>query len=113
MEKELELKGLDQFCGTEKYVNVLGANVTDGVGYIMKSGYSWFVTDFLAVRKTGKMVGQPFLAIKLELNGTKAKMAVTDGNEKVLYEQKYGYTDAKRSFTLYFVDNVLMLSGEY
>lgn len=111
--KELELEQLEQYRGTEKYIGVLGANVTDGVAYVMESGYSWFVTDFLAVRKTGKMLGQEFLAVKLVVDGSKAKMVVTDGNEKVLYTQKYDYTDAKRNITLYFTDNVLLLEGEY
>ena len=52
MDKDLELKELNQFHGTERYTNVLGANVTDGVVYIMKCGYSWFVTDMLVIVKS-------------------------------------------------------------
>lgn len=40
-------------------------------------------------------------------------MEITDGNDNVLYRQNYDYTDAKRDLTLFYADNVLMLSGEY
>ena len=111
---DLELKGLGQFIGTTRYFNVLGYNVTDGVYYIMENGYSWFVTDFLAVvRFNQKLRNEGFLSIYLKLDGNKAKMEVTDGNRNILYTQKYQWTDVKRELNLYFTNNVLMLSNEY
>ena len=117
-EKDIELKQLEGFTGTEKYYVVLGANVTDGIHYIMDNGYAWLVTDMLSVIKFGideypKLKGQHFLAIKLKVTGKEAKATIDDGNENVLYTQEYKWTDAKKDLVLYFIDNVLMLSSEY
>ena len=110
---DLNLSDLGAYHGTENYVNVFGVNVTDGIGYIMNNGYSWFVTDSIVILKTIK--NQEFLSVKLQvdLENHKGKMIITDGNNKVLYTQNYDYTDAKRNLTLFFCNNVLMLSGEY
>jgi len=109
-----ELKDLGSYTGTENYYKMMGALVTDGVKYIMDNGYSWFVTDALAVIKT-KFKNEEFLTIKLQVNKEKqtATMLITDGNNNVLYKQDYKYTDAKVNLTLFFTDNVLLLSSEY
>ena len=112
MENDLELKELGQYTGTEKYLNIMGINVTDGIGYIMENGYSWFVTDCIAVIKT-KLNKKGFLSIKLKLNKDKVDMIITDGNEKILYKQHYEYTDAKKELMLFYTDGVLMLDKEY
>ena len=110
---DLELKGMGQFIGTEQYHSgFLGVNLTDGVAYISENGYSWFVTDVIAVIKT-KLINYEFLVINLKLDGKKAKMIISDGNDKVLYTQNYDFTDAKREIHLYFQNNVMMLSSEY
>ena len=111
---DLGLKDLGEYFGTEQYHNVMGTNVTDGVIYIMQNGYSWFVTDFLAVAKFNEKVKvEEFISVKLKIDGDKAKMVVTDGNDVILYEQKYVWTNAKVELTLFFTDKVLLLSGEY
>ena len=113
---DLTLKDLDQYSGTEQYHAVMGANVTDGVAYIMKNGYSWYVTDFLAIaRSDKKLKGQEFLAVELKANvgNGKPEMVVTDGNMNVLYTQKYSFTSAKRNPKMFYKDGVLMLAGEY
>ena len=120
-ETDLELKGLGSFIGTQNYYAVLGANVTDGVKYIMDNGYSWFVTDAIAVikfrDKFPKLRNQPFLSVKLVLLGDVARweadLIIEDGNYNQLYKQHYDFTDAKRELTLFYTDNVLMLSNEY
>lgn len=116
--EDLELANLGQYHGTQGYANVMGANVTDGICYVMQNGYSWLVTDFIIVaRMKPKLKAQPFLTIDLKIDGKcktlRAKMVVTDGNNNVLYEQKYGWTSAKKEFRMFFTDNVLMLSREY
>lgn len=115
MVDDLFLKELNYYTGSECYHNVLNTNVTDGVAYVMKNGYSWFVTDALAVIKCDEKVKtEEFLAIKLKLLGeTQAVMEISDGNNKVLYLQNYNYTTAKKELTLYFTNKVLLLSGEY
>jgi hypothetical protein len=119
LKQDLELKSLDNYYGSEHYYNVLGFNVTDGINYIMQNGYSWFVTDSLAVVMSESkvlkyLIDENFLTIKLLLkDNKKAVMIITDGNDNILYTQKYEYTDAKRELTLYFIDNVLLLNSEY
>jgi hypothetical protein len=120
-EPDLELKSLSQFYGTQQYYNVFGVKVTEGVKYIMDNGYSWFVTDFIAVikfrEKFPKLRNQPFLSVKLKLCGDVARwegdLIIEDGNYNELYRQHYDFTDAKRELTLFFTDNVLMLNSEY
>lgn len=118
---DLELKALGGFIGTQQYYREMGTLYTDGVKYIMENGYSWLVTDALAVIKfSRKLRAEPFLVVKLivDLETSEACLTIDDGGKgepaKVLYRQKYGYTDAKRKeVNLYFVDNVLMLASEY
>jgi len=114
-ETDLGLKGLGSFIGTQNYYAALGANVTDGVKYIMDNGYAWLVTDSLAVIKCrADLREQPFLVVRLTRTGDQeADLTIDDGNENVLYTQHYDYTDARRDVKLYFADNVLMLSNEY
>ncbi len=110
---DLELRDLDQFSGTQQYFKCwLGALATDGVNYIMGNGYSWLVTDALSVIKL-ELKDEPFLVVKLKVKDNKAVMTIEDGNGKVFHTQDYDYTSAKKDLTLYFVENVLMLSGEY
>ena len=112
-EKDLDLKEIGHFTGTEGYTNVLGLNATDGVVYIMKCGYSWFVTDMTIIIKS-KFKDAEFLSVKLKVNeDNTAKATIDDGNGLILYTQDYKYTDAHKDLTLFCCDNVLMLSGEY
>jgi len=115
---DLELKQLNQFYGTQQYFNCLGALVTEGVKYIMDNGYSWFITDALAVikfrNKFPKLRNQPFLSVKLKLPAkNEADLIIEDGDYNKLYKQHYDFTDAKKELTLFYTDNVLMLNSEY
>jgi len=110
-ETDLYLKDMGYYTGSEKYYNVMGIYVTDGIKYIMDNGYSWFVTDAIAVIRA-KLKKEDFLAIKLTVKNYDAMMEITDGNGHVFYRQSYE-SDAKRNLTLFYADNVLMLSGEY
>ena len=111
---DLELKELEHFIGTENYFNVLGANVTDGVKYVMDNGYSWFITDSLvSIKMLPQLREQEFLCIDLKIKGGEAEVIISDGNKRVLYKQRYEITDGKRDLKLFFADGVLMLSREY
>jgi len=114
MKDDLELKDLDSYIGSEHYYKVLTALVTDGVNYIMKNGYSWFVTDALIIIKT-ILKNEEFMTVDLKLNERKktAYMIITNGNKRLLYKKHYFYTSAKRDLKLFYENNVLMLSGEY
>jgi len=125
MEKQpdLELKALNQFYGTQQYYRYMGVLLTDGIRYIMENGYSWFVTDAIAVivahpKIRRHLQKEDFLTIKLKLNKDKdgyttADMIMEDGNHNRLYRQHYDITDAKRELKLFYTGNVLMLSSEY
>ncbi len=112
---DLDLKDLDNFTGTEGYTNLWNFNLTDGIAYVMKNGYSWFITDMLAVVRTKEEIkNEDFLSITLVINKDKTAIAkITDGNAKVLYKQEYKWTNGKKNLNLYLTNNVLMLSQEY
>jgi len=114
---DLELKKLDQFYGTLNYYDLglyQGILVTDGIKYVMENGYSWFVTDALAVIAY-KFRNEDFLSIKLKLDKEKAECdhVIEDGNHKELHRQHYGFTDAKRELTLWYANGVLYLPSEH
>ena len=113
--EDLELSDIDQYYGTSGYHNVMNTNVTDGIKYIMDNGYSWFVTDaIISIRMTPRLKKAEFLVVKLIVKpDNEAVTEISDGNDKVLYTQKYGYTNAKQDVTLYYITKVLLLTGEY
>jgi len=114
MTEDTQLKEIGYYTGTMQYHNVMGFNVTDGIGYVMENGYSWFITDVLAIIKTDATIrNEEFLSVKLKLDGDKGQMIIDDGNGNVLYKQDYEYTDAKKELKLFFTNGVLMLAGEY
>jgi hypothetical protein len=117
---DLELRDLEAFYATQNYYKYMGVLLTDGIKYIAENGYSWFVTDAVAVivahpKIRRYLARDNFLTIRLKLNKKEnsAQMVFEDGNYKKLYVQKYKITDAKRELTLFFCDNVLMLASEY
>ena len=121
MEKQpdLELKGLNGFIGTQNYYQYMGVLFTDGVKYIMENGYSWFVTDAIAIIIANQTIrrhlqNDDFLTVELKLTAeNEADMIITDGNDTQLYKQHYDFTDAKKDLKLFYTGNVLMLSSEY
>jgi hypothetical protein len=116
MADDLELEKLDNYTGTEHYYSVLGSKITDGVKYIMDNGYSWLVTDTIAVITSDeKLMKEDFLSIKFEL-GKKPEtgtLSITDGNDTVFYKQNYTFTTAKRNIKMFFQNNTLCLMSEY
>ena len=113
MSDDLELKELPYFTGTSGYQNYFGVNLTDGVLYVMNNGYHWFVSDMVVILAM-RLRSEPFCSVKLKLGDNSSAVAsIEDGNGKVLHEQSYSYTDAKRELTLFYTDGVLMLSSEY
>jgi len=116
MEEDKTLKYLEQYHGTQQYHRLFMGNInaTDGIKYIVDNGYHWFASD-VSVILMMKLRSEEFVAITLVVNeDKKAVVTYTNGNEKVLYTQKYNYTDAKvDKISLYFTNGVMMLSGEY
>jgi hypothetical protein len=115
---DLNLKDIDGFSGTMQYYRVMGVSVTDGIHYIMENGYSWLVTDAIAVFKTCKEVmTEEFVSVELNVgkDGAPAVVVYTDGNDRMLYEQSYQWTDAKVNVRLWYdrASNVICLPSEY
>ncbi len=110
--QDINLSELNQFSGTEGYTKVMGVLATDGVRYIMENGYAWLVTDAAAIL-TQNLKDEIFVAIRLKVNDGSAVVDYTDGNDKVLFQQKYPYSDAKKDLILYYTDDVIMLASEY
>jgi len=118
MTDDLYLKDLNQYyCTTNHYIHPLfrAIKYTDGIQYLIQNGYSWFITDAMAVLVAGprRVRQEPFLVIKLKLkdDGT-AQMVMDDGNGKIPYRQNYAHTDAKRELKVYYENGVLMLPSE-
>ena len=119
-EKDLELKDMEQFHGTHQYWHLgplyPSVYITDGIKYIMDSGYSWLVTDSMAVITLWpKVKREEFVVVDLKLlDNSEADMVITDGNEKELYRQHYTYTDARKEVRFYYMkaDSVACLPSE-
>jgi hypothetical protein len=114
--EDLMLGDLNNFAGgSDRVYNIGPCNITDGVKYIMNNGYGWMVTDAAATLKMhGKVKDEPFVVVKLspqEDGG--AIVTYGDGNGKILYRQKYEWSDAKREVKLYYSAGTLMLPVEY
>jgi hypothetical protein len=116
---DLELKALNSYYGTQNYYQYMGVLFTDGIRYIMENGYSWFVTDAIAIIIAHQKIRRhlqkdDFLTIKLKLKGnSEADMVFEDGNYNELYRQHYDFTDAKKDLKLFYTGNTLMLASEY
>ena len=88
---------------------------TDGVRFLNHNGAGWLVGDILVILSMhNKVRNQEFVAIKLTLNKSGGcTVAYTNGDEGRLYSQKYCATDFPCNVTMFYRDNVLMLSTEY
>ena len=87
-----------------------------GIRYLMKNGYSWFVTDAAVNIWWDKRLRDTwFLAVRLKLNKRKgaATMTIEDGNNHVFYSQTYERTNAKRDLLLFYEYGVLLLNTEH
>ncbi|KKM75921.1 hypothetical protein LCGC14_1385380 [marine sediment metagenome] len=111
---DLNLSDIDMHSGTFSYIDVMGSKVTEGIGYIMQNGYSWVVTDALVILKMNKKVrAEEFVVVKLKVKDGKATIVYEDGNDNILFKQKYKITNARKDLKLYYTNGVLMLQGEY
>lgn len=110
---------LAHFFGSENVYHMpmfKGWSYTEGVKFLNHNGCGWLVTDILSVLKfQSKVKAEDFVSIKLVVKSDRsAVVSYTDGNNQVLYRQKYEMTDCLVSEIKFFaVDNVLMLTSEY
>lgn len=89
---------------------------TEGVRYLaLNADAFWFITDVFAHQFIAPFKDESFQVWKIKVaeNHT-AIITVEDGNKKVLKTINLDYTDFPiEEFSLWFVDNVLILPSEY
>jgi hypothetical protein len=109
---ELELK---QFCGTENYYrHWLGFNYTDGVKYLAEKAGAYWLLDVVGSYQP-QLRNKEFQIWRLDVQNNKGivTMREDDGLPNII-RQEIPYTDFPlHKFEMYFVDNVLLLKGEY
>lgn len=110
---------LSNYYGTEWwYRHSLNRNMlfTDGVACFAENaggGAYWFL-DIVATEIFYLLETQNFLSIKLLVNGDKAVINVTDGNDRGLSNKKILSTDCSHGNWGFFMTNfTLMLPSEY
>ena len=110
---------LQHFTGSDQfYQNPLfrGYVYTEGVRHLVeKAGAYWLIDYVLSSQLLPSLKGQPFQVwiIKVEPNNH-AVFTVEDGNDNQLATFKIEFTDFPiQEFTLWLVDNTLMLTTEY
>ncbi len=120
MEKELnpiELReNLARFSGTEHiYRECIGDFLyTDGIKYMAEQcGAYWLLTD-AGTRSKALMERSPFVKIVITCDEERAMVEYTDGNGGTLHENHYLCPNFPlQVLTMYFMDNTLLLPGEY
>lgn len=110
---------LKYFTGSERYYqNPLFKNYvyTEGVQYLAeKAGAYWLIDYVLSNQFEPELKGQLFQVWKIETkpNHT-AVITVEDDNKNLIKQFKLGFTDFPlEEFSLWLVDNTLLLSTEY
>ena len=82
---------------------------TDGIKFI-GTDHNWLVTDILVILQL-KLKNQDFVAIKV--SPSSKKISYEDGNDNILFKQKYAMMDVDCDITLFYTNGVLMLASEY
>ncbi len=123
-ENKITESDLVGFIGTSQYYrhNSIGFrfNYTDGVKYLAENANCYWLLDIVAsIQKLPKVkkhrLEDDFQSVKLTVNlDNSARFVLDDGNGNVLYTQNIPYTDFPlEKITLYFINEVLMLTSEY
>ena len=102
----------------EQIKDFMGCLLTAGThNFRVKNDCFWLFSDIIAVAIT-KLNKEDFLNCVLEIKEDTAVLKIDDGNNNILYTQKYKYTDLKKDIKFYAVKNhlgtyTLMLPEEY
>ena len=115
---------LQGFCGTEKFYNIamLKTRYTDGIKFLAETtNCFWLVTDVSIIAKS-LIHKSYFITIDFKRFSQKeqqdkckeAEITYSAGNDTILFKQAYYITDFPlNELRLFFVENTLMLPGEY
>ncbi|MGC1633480.1 MAG: DUF6876 family protein [Gelidibacter sp.] len=117
-------EGLQHFHGTEVFYQIplLRTRFTDGLKYLANVAHCfWLITDTSVIAKS-LMDRSTFVTIDFkrlsreeqEISGYEAEIIYTDGNAIILEKHGYRATDFPLDeLRLFFVNDTLMLPGEY
>ena len=117
-------EGLQHFRGSEMFFQIplIRTRFTTGIKYLAEvANCFWLVTDTSVIARS-LMEKSYFITIDFkrltddeqEEFGCEAMITYGDGNDHVFEKHRYNVTDFPLDeLRLYFVDNTLMLPGEY
>jgi hypothetical protein len=85
---------------------------TDGVKFCRDHGCNWLVVAVLS--HLPKHRNEDFIVAEFAKDeGNSGTLRLTDGNDRLLAEQRFDYADAPCDLTFYFENGVLLLSREH
>ena len=111
------LNELAQFTGTVnwyRHQTFRSCLYTDGVKYLAEQAEAYWLLDYIFSNQIPPVKNQPFQVWKIVVVDNSATIKVEDGNDNLIKAFKIPFTDFPLSeYTLWFVDNVLLLKSEY
>lgn len=113
--EEIE-SNLPQFTGTDGYYKIAPFSklvISDGVKYLADScDCYWLLMILVSVQNMKEIRGQEMQVLKFALKDKLVR--VEDGNGKLLYKQKIGYTDFPLDeITVWLQNGVIYLPSEH
>jgi hypothetical protein len=108
-----------QFTGTEQwYRHSITPKLlyTDGVRFVAtNAGHgAYWLLDKIGTEILPLQIKEPFIVVRLNVTGSKAKLSADDGNDNVIYTEDILYTDfPEGEWKFYLIDNILLLTSEY
>ncbi len=114
----LKLEDLSNFIGTTqwyKHSMIESIVYTDGVRYVAENGKAyWLVHEIMTSQLIKAVKAEQFQVWILVVQDYSGVLTCDDGNGNIVYKKEIHYTDFPLpEIKFYFVDNVLMLPGEY
>jgi len=108
---------INHSTGSSQYFKYgYGLLLTEGVKEVCEQGCHWIV-DIIASTKTIPLVRKELFqhwVLQVDLEKASGVITCDDGNGNKLYGQDIPFTDFPlKKISFYFVDNVVMLVGEY
>jgi hypothetical protein len=118
IDKNQLLIELKQFTGSEQlYFNPLFRKFryTEGVKFLAQNAKCYWLLDYVFSNQNERVLKEnEFQTWKIKVENDKAEIIVEDGNHKKLKSFKLDFTDFPLpEFTLWFVNDTLMLPSEY
>lgn len=109
------LENLGYYTGSEViYRHPFGYLFTEGAKYVADEAGAYWLLDKIGLHGRAFARKEEFQVWKLEVTGTKGKIILTDGNDRVIHTFELYYTDfPEPGITLWFVNNTILLPSEY